>query len=212
MSSVPTTTTTSTTNSTSSPAPVNLRIVLGGASGAGKTSLITRYVTDSFCFNNIGTVGIDFRVKLLHLGSGQLAKVQLWDTAGQEKYRFITANYWRGADGVVFVFDMTDLESFYRVESWAEEASKYGQKHLQRILVGSKSDLSYKRAVSREQAEELARRLGMTYFEASSKNALGVSELFRSVVELAAASKPLPLPSLPELREKKTLFKFCTFL
>ena len=204
--------TTTSSTSTSTPASVNLRIVLGGASGAGKTSLITRYVSDSFCPNNIGTVGIDFRVKMLHLGSGQLAKVQLWDTAGQDKYRFITANYWRGADGVVFVFDLTDLESFHRVESWAEEASKYGQSHMQRILVGSKADLGYKRAVSFEQAEQLARRLGMSYYEASSKNALGVSELFRSVIERAAASKPAPQPPLPALKEKKALFKFCTIL
>lgn len=168
---------------------VTLRLVMAGASGSGKTSLLLQYVDQTYMTGTLTSVGIDFRVKTLLLSSGKRARVQLWDTAGQERFRFITTNYWRGAEGVIFVYDMTDLQGFQQVETWAAEAKQHGMPGTSGVLLANKSDLDFRRTVTRDQGERLAARLGLRYFEVSAKSGLQVMEAFRGAIEMAAESK-----------------------
>ena len=165
-----------------------IKCVIAGDSGAGKSSLLQRYVDRSFdeCF--VSTIGVDFKMKDITLSSGKEVKLQLWDTAGQERFRTIVSSYWRGADGVAFVFDLTDMESFKSVSGWAEEVDRYSNRQIkiQKILIGNKCDLVEKREVSREMAETLAKTLGIPYYEASAKIDVGVDQAFNKMAEAIA--------------------------
>jgi len=187
----------------SQPIDVSPRVVMAGASGSGKTSLISQYINQEFSPSVMSSVGIDFRCKTLLLTSGKRAKAQLWDTAGQERFRVIAANYWRGADGIVYVFDMADMQGFLQVERWAEEATKSAKPGTTGVLLGNKSDLGYRRTVTREQAEQLASRLGLRYFEVSAKTGLNVSEAFRDAIEQAANFKIMRETQEAQLRQEQ---------
>ena len=92
-----------------------VKLLLIGDSGVGKTNLLLRYADAAFSFNNIPTIGIDFRIKTIELSGGRTVKLQIWDTAGQERFRNITMNYYRGAMGIMIVYDVTNSKSFDNV-------------------------------------------------------------------------------------------------
>jgi len=165
-----------------------MKIIVAGESGCGKSSLLQQYVDKSYIETFIATIGVDFKIKNIALSSGKIAKLQLWDTAGQERFKTIVASYWRNADAVVFVFDVTDLKSFNSVQTWAEEVNKYAKQQVQKILVGNKTDLSSKRVVTQEMGEQLARDLGITYIETSAKTAVNVDRAFTTIAETTAAN------------------------
>lgn len=169
-----------------------MKIILSGNSGAGKSSLLQQYTDHSFTETFSSTLGVDFKIKNLTLSSGKSAKLQLWDTAGQDRFRSIVASYWRGADGVLFVFDLTDPSSFYAVKAWALEVDRYSGHPVTKVLVGNKADLAGVRAVTREMAEELARTLNLRYFETSARTGEGVEEVFAEIAEgVARASQQI---------------------
>jgi Ras-related protein Rab-1A len=163
-----------------------MKVIVAGNSGTGKSSLIQQYVDKTFQETFVSTIGVDFKIKSILLSSGKVAKLQLWDTAGQERFRTIVSSYWRGADGVVFVFDLTDPQSFSGVKQWAEEVDRHAHERVQKILVGNKCDLVAQRAVTREMGEELARSLGLTYIETSARTVQNVPEVFESMAETIA--------------------------
>ncbi len=94
-----------------------IKLLLIGDTGVGKTSLLLRFADDRFSFDHIPTIGIDFKIKTIEI-EGRLCKLQLWDTAGQERFRTITSAYYRGASGVLVVYDVTDKNSFATIPSW----------------------------------------------------------------------------------------------
>ena len=100
------------------------KLVLIGDSGVGKSSLLLRFADDSFSENYISTIGVDFRFKTLAV-DGKAVKLQIWDTAGQERFKTITGAYYRGADGIMMVFDKTNQDSFKHIPQWMEEIVKY---------------------------------------------------------------------------------------
>lgn len=114
-------------------------------------------------------------------------KLQIWDSAGQERFRTMAAAYYRGAHGIGIVFDLTDERSFENIESWVEEIGQYGDETVDSIVIGNKSDLVEKRVISRERAEALSKKMGMKYVETSAKTAENVTEAFvtmaRSIYE-----------------------------
>ena len=130
-----------------------LKILLIGNSGVGKSCLLMRYVENNFTTNFFNTIGVDFKMKTIPIADKEV-KLQIWDTAGQERFRTITCNYYRGAHGVVIVYDITDRESFESVKNWMVEIEKYAQENVNKLLIGNKCDLTAKRQVSPEEGAE----------------------------------------------------------
>ena len=112
---------------------------------------------------------------------GKTIKLQIWDTAGQERFRTITSSYYRGAHGIIVVYDVTDPESFNNVKQRLHEIDRYACENVNKLLVGNKSDLESKRAVQTEQAKEFAESLGIEFLETSAKNATNVEKAFHTM-------------------------------
>ncbi|CAE7792191.1 RAB1A, partial [Symbiodinium microadriaticum] len=112
---------------------------------------------------------------------GKTIKLQIWDTAGQERFRTITSSYYRGAHGIIVVYDVTDAESFNNVKQWLHEIDRYASENVNKLLVGNKSDLTSKRAVTFEQGKEFADSLGIEFLETSAKNATNVEKAFMTM-------------------------------
>merc|ERR1712066_50861 len=110
---------------------------------------------------------------------GKTMKLQIWDTAGQERFRTITSSYYRGAHGIIVVYDVTDKESFNNVKHWMQEIDKYAADGVNKLLVGNKCDLSSKKVVSYDEAKELADSLTVQFMETSAKNAHNVEQAFQ---------------------------------
>merc|ERR1711972_469183 len=112
---------------------------------------------------------------------GKTCKLQIWDTAGQERFRTITSSYYRGAMGIIVVYDVTDKESFNNVKHWMQEIDKYASESVNKLLIGNKCDLSSKKVVSYDEAKELAESLSIQFLETSAKNAHNVEQPFMSM-------------------------------
>ena len=109
--------------------------------------------------------------------------MQIWDTAGQERFKNIVSSYYRGAQGIILVYDITDLESFQNLNSWLIEIEKNASKNAYKILVGNKCDLEDERKVQYSQGEEFAKQYGMKFFETSAKNSINVIEAFTAITK-----------------------------
>jgi Ras-related protein Rab-1A len=156
------------------------KLLLIGDSGVGKSCLLLRFADDTYTESYISTIGVDFKIRTIEL-DGKTIKLQIWDTAGQERFRTITSSYYRGAHGIIVVFDVTDQESFNNVKQWLHEIDRYACQNVKKLLVGNKCDLVSKRAVPTEQAKEFADGLGIQYLETSAKNATNVENAFTTM-------------------------------
>jgi len=135
------------------------------------------------CAQKIKTVSLD----------GQTIKLQIWDTAGQERFRTITSSYYRGAHGIIVVYDVTDGESYTNVKQWLEEIQRYACEGVNKLLVGNKCDLANKRVVDKKSAEEFAEKHGITFLETSAKNNSNVEAAFMTMageIKSRIAKKP----------------------
>lgn len=112
---------------------------------------------------------------------GKTIKLQIWDTAGQERFRTITSSYYRGAQGIIIVYDITDQTSFENVKQWLGEIERYASENVVKLLVGNKADLEEKRAVSKESAEALASEAGIGFMETSAKASQMVEQAFMNI-------------------------------
>jgi len=153
------------------------KLLLIGDSGVGKSCLLLRFADDTYTESYISTIGVDFKIRTIDLDTKTI-KLQIWDTAGQERFRTITSSYYRGAHGIIVVYDTTDLESFNNVKQWLHEIDRYASESVNKLLVGNKADLTQKRAVSYDQAKEFADSLGIEFIETSAKNATNVESAF----------------------------------
>merc|ERR1712205_299380 len=131
------------------------KLLLIGDSGVGKSCLLLRFADDTYTESYISTIGVDFKIRTIEL-DGKTIKLQIRDTAGQERFRTITSSYYRGAHGIIVVFDVTDQESFNNVKQWLQEIDRYACANVKKLLVNNKCDLASKRAVPTEQAAEFA--------------------------------------------------------
>ena len=165
--------------------------VMIGDSGVGKTALLMRFCERVFEDNYVSTIGVDVKKRVLSV-DGHKVKLQLWDTAGQERFRTITQSYYRGADGIVIVFDLTDVESFTNVKHWVEDINRSNNTSV-KILVGNKLDL--KREVSEERATSYASKMGFRYFETSAKDGSNVDATFLEFARILLGSLPADNPS-----------------
>ena len=158
------------------------KYILIGNFGVGKSSLLMRFVDDCWSDNYATTIGVDFKIKTLDL-EGKSVKIQIWDTAGQERFRYVVSSCYRGAQGIMMVYDITDLESFQNLTSWLIEIEKNASKNVYKILVGNKNDLENNRKVTFEQGKEFAEQYGMKFFETSAKESTNVHEAFLAMTK-----------------------------
>ncbi|EDR22979.1 hypothetical protein, conserved [Entamoeba dispar SAW760] len=160
------------------------KILIIGESGVGKTAIMQRFCENTFEPVYISTVGVDFKPKVIKVGN-KTVKMQLWDTAGQDRFRNITASYYRGTQGVLIVYDVTDRASFDKVSSWFTEVRDRTENDPPVIiLVGNKTDLMDHAAVKQEAVEQLARQLGgVQTFTCSAKDGSGIDEVFNALTQ-----------------------------
>lgn len=161
---------------------VLIKLLLIGDSGVGKSCLLLRFSEDTFTTSFITTIGIDFKIKNIHLDN-KWVKLQIWDTAGQERFRTITSAYYRGAMGILLVYDVTDEGSFRNVRNWMQNIQQHASEKVNKILVGNKSDMKDKRSVSYGSGEALAREYGIPFFETSAKTGSNVEEVFMCIAQ-----------------------------
>jgi len=156
------------------------KLLLIGDSGVGKSCLLLRFADDTYTESYISTIGVDFKIRTITV-DGKKVKLQIWDTAGQERFRTITSSYYRGAHGIIVVYDVTDQATFNNVKQWLEEIDRYACESVQKLLIGNKCDLEDQRAVDVESAKEFAESLNIPFLETSAKGPSNVEEAFITI-------------------------------
>ena len=139
-----------------------------------------RFVEDKFLKNHLATIGIDFKTKTLNINNQEI-KLKIWDTAGQERFRNITTQYYKGADGIVLVYDVTDEASFDKIKDWMDQIlSNTNKDEICLILLGNKCDIE-KRSISYEQGKTLANELQVNFFETSAQTGQNIKDAFETL-------------------------------
>jgi len=157
------------------------KVVLIGDSGVGKSNLLSRFTRNEFNLESKSTIGVEFATKSIQVDS-KTVKAQIWDTAGQERYRAITSAYYRGAVGALLVYDISKHVTFENVERWLKELRDHAEQNIVIMLVGNKSDLRHKRAVTTEDAMAFAEANNLAFIETSALDSTGVDEAFRQIL------------------------------
>ncbi len=153
------------------------KILLIGDSGVGKSCLLLRFADETYTESFISTIGVDLKIKTVDL-DGKVVKLQIWDTAGQERFRTITSSYYRGAHGIIVVYDITNSDTVVNVKQWLHEIDRYAAENVDILLVGNKSDATTKREVTFEQGASFAEAAGYSFLETSAKTSINVNEAF----------------------------------
>ncbi|CAF0893920.1 unnamed protein product [Rotaria sordida] len=162
------------------------KILIIGDSGVGKSSLMVRFVDDIFTAAYITTIGVDFKMSTINV-DGHECRIQIWDTAGQERFRVITSTYYRGADGVIIVYDVTNGESFANLKDWITEMERHCDQTVPKILVGNKDDDDNEmgKVVLTSDARAYAEQKNLPFFETSAKDNKNISLAFNEITRLA---------------------------
>jgi len=158
------------------------KLVLIGDSGVGKSCLLLRFADDNFTDSYISTIGVDFRFRTITIDK-KTVKLQIWDTAGQERFRTITSAYYRGADGIIMVYDVTNQDSFEHVEEWLSEVDRYANENTAKLLIGNKADLLDQKQVSEETARRFSEKLNIPFLETSAKTSTNVDAAFLTMAK-----------------------------
>ncbi|XP_002157639.1 ras-related protein Rab-8A isoform X1 [Hydra vulgaris] len=156
------------------------KLLLIGDSGVGKTCVLFRFSEDAFNSTFISTIGIDFKIRTIDL-DGKKIKLQIWDTAGQERFRTITTAYYRGAMGIMLVYDITNDKSFENIKNWIRNIEEHAAADVEKMILGNKCDMNDKRQVSAERGQALAMDHNVKFMETSAKTSANVEEAFISL-------------------------------
>lgn len=159
------------------------KIVLVGDSGVGKTNLLTRFSKNEFSLESKTTIGVEFATKTITTESGHVIKAQIWDTAGQDRYRAIASSYYKGALGALLVYDITKEQSFENVNKWLSELRNNGAENMMLMLIGNKSDLGSDRVVKTEDAAAYAEKETMAFLETSALDSSNVATAFECIIK-----------------------------
>merc|ERR1712130_352374 len=159
------------------------KLLLIGDSGVGKSCLLLRFADHTYTESYISTIGVDFKIRTITTRDEKTIKLQIWDTAGQERFRTITSSYYRGAHGIIVVYDVTDQESFNNVKQWLNEIERYACEKVNKLLVGNKCDLTNKKVVDFEVAKAFADKLDIPFLETSAKAATNVEKAFLAMAD-----------------------------
>ncbi len=174
------------------------KICIFGDGGVGKTTLLNRYLTGLFKDDSGITIGVDFHLKKLEI-EGKRVSLQIWDFAGEDRFRFLLPSYIMGASGGIFMFDITRYSSLKNFQEWlgvVDKGSLGEPERIPIIMAGSKLDLKDRRAVSSQDALELAKENGLfSYIECSSKTGENVEEIFNQIARIMLKRAGIPLKS-----------------
>jgi Ras-related protein Rab-1A len=152
------------------------KIVMIGDSGVGKSCILLRFADDKFNENFYATIGVDFRFKNVMVDDKSV-KLQIWDTAGQERFKTITSAYYRGADGIIIVYDITDRNSFAHIKDWLDDVNKYTDDNPLKIIVGNKIDLIKDKQINNNDMKTMTAQTGIEIIECSAKDSIKINEL-----------------------------------
>jgi len=180
------------------------KLILIGDSGVGKSCLLQRFCGETqVAETHVSTIGVDFRFRYVNIDK-KVVKLQIWDTAGQEKFRTITNAYYRGADGVIMVYDVTNAESFEHVEEWLADVNQFAGDSITKLLVGNKCDKKDERAITFDEALKKSEQMTMPFVETSAKEGDGVDGAFLQLTKAlinrhskTSISTPEPRPVEP---------------
>ena len=160
----------------------SFKIMLLGDSSVGKTCFLKRYIDDTFQDVYLSTIGFDYKYKFITLEDGKKIKLQIWDTAGQERFRTIGKGYYKGAHGIILIYDVTSQKSFDSIKTWLNEIKSEASNKVCVFLVANKIDIE-ERLISREDGEEIAKNNNLDFYESSAKDNINVSEVFQDLAE-----------------------------
>ena len=158
---------------------INFKILTLGENGVGKTSILIRFIENKFFKDYRATIGIDFKTKILNINNKEI-KLKIWDSAGQERFRNLTTQYYKKVDGIVFVYDVTEKNSYETIRDWIEQIISNKNQEIGLVLFGNKCDLE-KRVITKEMGDKLAEQFKINYFETSALNGQGIKEAFESL-------------------------------
>jgi Ras-related protein Rab-1A len=153
------------------------KILLVGNSNVGKSSLFLRFVDEIWKENFVPTIGVDFKIKSIKIDNKTI-KLQIWDTAGQERFRSILSSYYKGANGILLLYDITNVNSFKSLSNWLIDIEKNSSKNVKKILIGNKCDLNELRKIPINKGKEFADTYNMKFIETSAKNNVNINECF----------------------------------
>ena len=160
----------------------SFKILLLGDTSVGKTCFLKRYTEDTFQDAYLSTIGFDFKFKMVTLKNGKQVKVQLWDTAGQERFRTIAKSYYKGAHGIILMYDVSNPKTYDNIKKWLAQIKEEASSKVCIILVANKIDHE-ERVVTEEEGEKLAKSFNLKIFESSAKENINVIEAFQEVIE-----------------------------
>ena len=159
------------------------KVLILGDSSVGKTCFLLKYTDKVFNEVYMSTIGLDYRLKTLTLKNGKKVKLQIWDTAGQDRFRTITNNYYEGAHGIILIYDITNTETYDNVENWISQIKEEASPNVVIYLVGNKVDMEDKRKVTTEEGQKVADENNLPFIETSAKSDINVNETFDNLVE-----------------------------
>ena len=160
------------------------KVLLLGDSTVGKTCFLLRYCDKTFQEAHLSTIGLDYRLKTMTLENGKNIKLQIWDTAGQDRFRAITKNYYKGANGIILIYDVTNLQSYENVKNWIAQIKEEANQNVLIYLAGNKIDVSEDlRVVKTEDGKKIADEFKLPFYETSAKSGINVNKIFEELVE-----------------------------
>ena len=181
------------------------KVLLLGDSSVGKTCFLLRYCDKTFQEAHLSTIGLDYRLKSMTLNNEKNIKLQIWDTAGQDRFRALTKNYYKGANGIILIYDISTTQTFENVKVWINQIKEEANANVIIYLVGNKIDLPKdKRTVSEEEGQKLADEYKFLFKEASAKEGTNVNEIFQELVEKIDAETK---PEVPNTEKKNQLYQ-----
>ena len=161
---------------------LNLKIILIGDSYVGKTTIINTYTENNFNEEICPTIGLENTVKIIDI-RGFKAKIQIWDTAGQEKFNSLTKQFFRNTDGILLIFDLTNKSSFNNIKKWLSEVKTHSDHSIKKLLIGNKSDMKDKIKVTKNDIDNFFKeKNNLKYMEISAKDNLNVSNVFETLI------------------------------
>ncbi|KAK2724916.1 hypothetical protein QYM36_001391 [Artemia franciscana] len=193
------------------------KLLLIGDSGVGKTCILFRFSDDAFNTTFISTIGIDFKIKTIEL-RGFKIKLQIWDTAGQERFHTITTSYYRGAMGIMLVYDITNNKTFDNIGKWIRQIRMYASEDIQLMIIGNKCDMEDYRLVSKDTGERIAKEYNTLFVETSAKANINIEKAFTDLADaillITVQTKPSTISVLSQptakFRLSVTIDKFST--
>ena len=159
------------------------KVLLLGDTTVGKTCFLMKYTDKTFQDIHMATIGLDYRLKTMKLKNGKDIKLQIWDTAGQDRFRAITKNYYKGSHGIILIYDVTNLQTFENVKTWVNQIREETTTNVVIYIAANKIDMETERKVMKQEGESLAQELGFPFMETSAKSGININETFEDLVE-----------------------------